>query len=122
METVLLTFLPEHVAASFRTAAFMAGLISEPSLYRMSVAGNLTAWLGDGLLADGGSNLLGGGDGDGDLLAALLLLAVTAGTSWDLAASCLGLTSSCPGLSSGGDGGNTAKLADGGLRIPLGRD
>ncbi len=80
----------------------------------MSVDGNLVAWGGDGLLA-------GGGDGDGDLLAALLLLAVTAGVNCDLAASDLGLTSSCPGLSSGGDGGNTAKLADGGLRIPLGR-
>lgn len=119
MGAVLLALLPEQVAASILTAAFIAGLISEPSLYRISVDGNL-AWGGDGLL-ERGSILLGGGDGDGDLIADLLLLAVTAGTSCDLAASGLGLTSSCPRpISSGGDGGNTAKLADGGLRIPLG--
>ena len=102
------------------TAAFIAGLISVPSLYLMSVDANLAGG-GDGLL-DLGSDLLGGGEGEGDLSAALLLLAVIAGTSSDLAASGLGLASSCPGLlSSGGDGGKVAKAVDGGLKIPLGR-
>ena len=92
--TVLLTLFPEQVAANLLTAAFMAGLISLPSLYRMSVAGNLGAWQpGVGLL-DADCELLGGGDGDGDLLAALLLRAVTAGVGRDLAVSGLGLASS----------------------------